>query len=295
MRPVRALPLALLLGLFVIGASCDEGRKNEEPVQASSAGAEQRITVDELALPAASKLEEGAKRRYERLVNDLLSPCGDPVSLARCIQGEHPCKTCKPAGRYLVRLVEEGFDRAEIESLYRNRYDADRGVELEVGESPVRGSPMAPVTIVEFSDFECPFCAAAHPVLERIVSESDGKVRLVFKQFPLDAHPNARAASRASVAAGRQGKFWDMHDRLFEHQNQLEPRQLEAHAEALGLDLERFRKDMESEATERRIEEDRALGRRAGVRGTPSIFINGRLFEGSLRGLPAYIEEELSQ
>jgi protein-disulfide isomerase len=295
MRPVRALPLALLLGLFVIGASCDEGRKEEDPTPAASAGAEQRVTVDELGLPEASQLEGGARARYERLVNDVLSPCGDPISLARCMRGERSCDGCKPAGRYLARLVEEGYDRGEIEELYRNRYDPDRKVELPVGESPVRGSPMAPVTIVEFSDFECPFCAAAHPVLEQIVEESGGKVRLVFKQFPLDAHPNARAAARAAIAAGKQGKFWEMHDRLFEHQDALEPHQLEGHAKALGLDTERFGEDMESEATERRIEEDRALGRRVGVRGTPSIFINGRLFEGSLRGLPAYVQEELAR
>lgn len=295
MRPVRALPFALLLGLFVIGASCDEGRKETEPAQAASAGAEQRVSVDELSIPEASRLDPGARSRYEGLVNDLLSPCGDPISLARCIRGERPCSSCKPAGRYLARLVQEGYDRAEIENLYRNRYDPERKVELPVDDSPVRGSPMAPVTIVEFSDFECPFCAAAHPVLERVVEESDGKVKLVFKQFPLDSHPNARDAARATIAAGKQGKFWEMHDRLFAHQDALEPHDLEAHAEALGLDVERFRADMESEATESRIEKDRALGRKAGIRGTPSIFVNGRLFEGSLQGLPAYVEEELTR
>jgi predicted DsbA family dithiol-disulfide isomerase len=293
MRPVRALPLALLLGLFAAGASCDEGRKEDEAAPSSTAGAEQRVTAAELGVTEASKLEAEALRRYERLINELLSPCGEPISVGRCARGAGTCAACRPAVQYLARLVDEGYERGEIEELYRLRFDPSKQVQLDVGESPVRGSPMAPVTIVEFSDFECPFCAAAHPVLERVVSESDGKVRLVFKQFPLESHPNARAAARATVAAGKQGKFWEMHDRLFDNQDALDPASLSRHARELGLDMERFRKDMGSEETEARIEADRALGRRAGIRGTPSIFINGRLYEGGLRSLPAYIEEEL--
>ena len=153
----------------------------------------------------------------------------------------------------------------------------------------------AAVTLVEFSDFECPFCGRAHPVLERIVREFDGQVRMVFKQYPLSMHEYADDASRATIAAGNQGKFWEMHDTLFEHQTALTPSDIEGYAEELGLDMERFRADMEAEATQAIIDRDRALGQELGVNSTPTIFVNGRKFEEPLENLGQYITEELAR
>ncbi|MFW6067106.1 MAG: DsbA family protein [Myxococcota bacterium] len=299
MRPVRALLFACVSGLFALGASCDDGPADEAGSSkgqgASTGGDAQRVDVDALGVAAVDDMGETDRERYGALVNELLSPCGQPVSLARCVTRGGECAECKPAATYVARLVEEGYEAGAIEERYRNRYGSEAEVELEVDGSPVRGSPMAPVTIVEFSDFECPFCGAGHPILERAVEESDGKVRLVFKHYPLDSHPRARAAARAAIAAGKQDKFWEMHDLLFENQDALEAADLEGYARRLELDLERFREDMRSESTEKRIEKDRLAGREAGVRGTPSIFVNGRLYEESLRHLPAYIEEELAK
>jgi protein-disulfide isomerase len=154
---------------------------------------------------------------------------------------------------------------------------------------------MAQVTIVEFSDFECPYCGRAHPIVQQVLNEFEGRVRVVFKNFPLSAHPHAMSAARAAVAAGNQGKFWEMHDLLFEHQQQLEEEDLEQYAEQLGLNMERFRAAMASPETQRKIDTDKEEGQRVGVEGTPTFFIDGRHFQEPPSALPAYIREELDQ
>ncbi|MFW5875592.1 MAG: DsbA family protein [Myxococcota bacterium] len=299
MKRPRALLFACLAGAFAVGASCDDGSAEEEaPANVDenrSAGSEQRIDVTSLGVPAVGDMADRDRDRYGRLVNDLLSPCGDPTSLARCAKEGGECTACGPAARYVARLVDEGFETGAIEKMYRARYTDEAQKDIDVQGSPVRGSPMAPVTIVEFSDFECPFCGGASPVLERVVDESEGKVRLVFKHYPLDSHPHARAAAKAAIAAGKQGKFWEMHDELFENQAALERSDLDEYARELGLDMEQFEEDMESDATEERISKDKTMGSKAGVRGTPAIFVNGRLYDEPLRNLPVYIEEELDR
>jgi protein-disulfide isomerase len=154
---------------------------------------------------------------------------------------------------------------------------------------------MAPITIVEFSDFECPFCGMTHPILERVLAENEGRVKLIFMHYPLDGHEHAQPAARAAVAAQSQGKFWEMHDLLFENQRALEAEDIERYAEEIGLDMTRFRADLQSDATQRRVEAQKALGRELDISGTPSIFINGRRFPEGPRSLPAYIQEELDQ
>ncbi len=284
-----------LLALQSLGASCndDPGPTSSGGGGNDSSGAER---VESLPQVDLSDLTGSEQRVWRDLVNDLLSPCGEPVSVARCVVEERACRKCVPAARYLARLVTEGYEKTEIEELYELRYGRDGEVDIDVGDAPVRGAPMAPVTIVEFSDFECPYCGAAHPVLERLLHEYEGQVKLVFMHYPLtEAHPNAMQAARAAVAAGQQGKFWEMHDRLFENQAALSEEDLARYAREIGLDVERFEEDLRSEETQRRIERDKALGRRLDVTGTPAIFINGRRFREPPRTLPAYVREELDQ
>lgn len=236
----------------------------------------------------------GDERLFAQLVTDLLSPCGEPVSVANCVREGTECSRCRPAARYLARLVASGYDRGEIRELYRHRYDDSGLVEIPIGDAPVRGSLVgAPITVIEFSDFECPYCGLAHPVLQRLAREYEGQVRVIFKHYPLPLHEHARPAARAAIAAQRQGKFWEMHDLLFEHQEALTPSDLEGYGRRLGLDLARFRTDMADPEVEQRIDDNRAEGREAGVQGTPSIFVNGRRFEGDFENLSAYVREEL--
>ena len=290
-RPRFPVVVLVMLALSSLGASCNDDGESSSAGEDSSGG-EQIESLEQVDVSQLTGTERGV---WRDLVNDVLSPCGEPVSVARCVAEERACRKCVPAARYLVRLVTEGYEKSEIEELYDLRYGPDDAAEIDIEGSPTRGAPMAPVTIVEFSDFECPYCGQAHPVLKRLLREQEGKVRLVFKHYPLSAHHNALPAARAAVAAGNQGKFWEMHDMLFEHQDALTEEDLEGYAERIGLDVEQFRADMRSEETQRVIERDRAQGRELGVTGTPTIFVNGRRFQEPPRALEAYVREELDQ
>jgi len=166
--------------------------------------------------------------------------------------------------------------------------------QLEIGDSPVKGNPEAPVTIVVFSDFQCPYCAKLLPELQQVEKLYPTQVKVVFKHFPLSMHQYARKAAAAAIAAGRQGKFWEMHDQLFASYNRLTDARVEEIASTLQLDLEQFRKDWQDPQNEQIIQRDQQLGQQAMVRGTPTVFINGRLLQDrSLGGFRRLIEEGL--
>jgi protein-disulfide isomerase len=145
----------------------------------------------------------------------------------------------------------------------------------------IRGPKKAPITLVEYGDFECPFCGDAYPVVEAVRRRLAQQLRFVYRHFPLaSAHPRAEAAAEAAEAAGAQGRFWEMHDMLFEHQDALEDRDLLAHAQAIGLDLTRFVAELAAGTHAARVREDFTSGVRSGVNGTPSFFINGLRYDG---------------
>jgi protein-disulfide isomerase len=157
----------------------------------------------------------------------------------------------------------------------------------------IRGPAAAPVTLVEYGDFECPFCGRAHYVLNELLAQYPEQVRLVFRHFPLaQAHPHAQRAAEASEAAAAQGQFWEMHDMLFENQDALDDESLLEYAAALGLDLDRFRQELVMRVHAPRVREDFLSGVRSGVNGTPSFFINGRRHDGpwDLEPLAAAVE-----
>jgi Na+/H+ antiporter NhaA len=145
----------------------------------------------------------------------------------------------------------------------------------------VRGSPQAPVTLVEYADFECPYCGQAEPMIRELLGNCDDELRYVFRHLPLsDVHPRAQLASEAAEAAGDQGAFWEMHDLLFENQERLTPADLRRYAEQLGLDVERFSDELHRHRHRHRVSADVASADASGVSGTPSFFINGRRHHG---------------
>jgi len=140
----------------------------------------------------------------------------------------------------------------------------------------------APLTLVEYGDYQCPYCGAAYPVVKRVQKKLGKKLRFVFRNFPLtQAHPYALIAAQAAEAAALQGKFWEMHDLLFEQQNHLEPDIIPSWAKRIGVDLDKFGNDITQRAVEKRLQEDRQSGIRSGVNGTPTFFINGTRYDGS--------------
>lgn len=164
-------------------------------------------------------------------------------------------------------------------------------------DGPAIGPADAPVTVVEFSDFECPYCVRIYPMLQEVVQKYEGKVRLVYRQFPLDIHDNAFRAAEASLCADAQGRFWDMHNAMFDNQQALEGDGLKELAAALGLDLGRFSQCMDSGRYAEQVNRDLQDGEVLGVSGTPATFVNGRMISGAVSGdvLIKMIDEELAR
>lgn len=168
--------------------------------------------------------------------------------------------------------------------------------EIDISAAPILGPEEAPVTIAVFDDFQCPYCAQLAPELTKLRQLYPQQVKLAFKNFPLGQHAYARRAAQAALAAERQGKFWEFYDRLFVNHNRLDDAQVEKIAAELQLDLERFRQDWRDPALDARIEQDLAEARHLDLRGTPAVFINGRLFQDrSPNGLRRAIEAELER
>ena len=143
------------------------------------------------------------------------------------------------------------------------------------------GNDDAPVTLVEYADYQCPYCGAAYPVIKRLQKSLRKKLRFVFRNFPLtESHPYALVAAQAAEAAALQGKFWEMHNMIFENQEALDPEILPVWADKIGLDVNQFVKAVNEGKVTKRIEEDYAGGEESGVDGTPSFFINGTRYDG---------------
>ena len=148
-------------------------------------------------------------------------------------------------------------------------------------KGPSRGPTNAPVTIVEFSDFQCPYCGREYPVIERLMKEYDGKLRLVFRHYPLDFHPFAQKAAEAGACAQDQGKFWELHDKMFTNQGKLAVADLKGYAKTLGMDATKFDKCLDSGEKKALVDDDLKAGSAAGVNGTPAFFINGIFVNGA--------------
>ena len=164
-------------------------------------------------------------------------------------------------------------------------------------EGKAKGAAGAPITIVEFSDFQCPFCTRVLPTLDKLQKDYPNKIRVFFKHNPLPFHSDATPAAQAAVAAELQGKFWPMHDKLFGNQQNLKRADLEKYAQEIGLDVEKFKKDIDSPAVKKRVDDDLELGKKLGVQGTPNFFIDGRPIRGAVpyEQFKAAIDDELAR
>ena len=161
------------------------------------------------------------------------------------------------------------------------RPDPSQRYRINIAGSPAKGPESAKVTLVEFSDFQCPFCSRVNPTLAQIEQEYGDDVRIVFKHLPLGMHPKAPAAHAAAEAAHRQGSFWEMHDRIFANQSEMGPDKYVEWATEIGLDVERFKRDAADAAVKRKVDADAAEAAALGVTGTPGFFVNGRFLRGA--------------
>jgi protein-disulfide isomerase len=278
---MRALSLVAIAFAILAIASCD----GKDPA-----------TANDVVLNGVDTTDLIPRERHEwsRQVTELIAPCPEvAVSIAQCVRERRPCDKCLDAANFVKKAVRDGMSPEQVERLYHARFDPVPVIPLE--GSPSRGPENAKVVIVEFADFECSHCAQAAPTLDEIWKRHQGEVRFVFKYLPLSIHPHSVLAARAAIAAANQGKFWTMHDVLFANQSRLERPDLDNYARAMQLDFDKFTADFDSAATTERLQRDRALADQLKVRGTPSLYINNRAYEGKGGSLEEVIVSELQR
>jgi protein-disulfide isomerase len=158
----------------------------------------------------------------------------------------------------------------------RTEFGAQLTVPVDEQRDHIQGPAAAPVTLLEYGDYECPYCGAAYPIVKQVQEKMGERLRFVFRNFPITtSHPHAEQAAEAAEAAATQSRFWELHDYLYEHQRQLETADLHAYAEQLGLDGDRFDRELAEHAYAGRVREDFMSGVHSGVNGTPTFYING--------------------
>lgn len=252
------------------------------------------------ALPAGidiSKLGDYERKVFFRVLNHESSACGKGHSLIHSIKQDSGCKRSVHAAKYAAKLVESGYTESEVGEELQKRYREPVQKSIEVGRAPRRGPGDAPVTIVEFVDYECPHCREAQTFLHQVTDAYPRQVRLFFKQFPLGGHTMARTAAEAAMAAHKQGKFWLYNDKVWPKSDVLTAAVLEQIAKDVGLDVPRWRTDMASDAIKNWVSQDKSDGVAMGINSTPTIYINGRKYSGrhDLESISDWIDEELGK
>ncbi len=293
----RSMLLAITL-LLTLGVACRSPEGGESGVPAAEAselpqvdegsGADQVAqAADDAEGPAIDRypqllfalLEPDERARFVRLAGSELCPCeGQISSLDECLQAvETSCELALMSADVMMRLIKEDADDVEIlDAAQQIVANLQRVHEFDLENTQWKGADEPAVVVVEFADFQCPL---GH-VISRVAADYGDNVRFYFKHFPLGSHPNALVAAAATVAAQKQGRFWEFHDLVFENQAQLnmveDPSEmLMGFAEELGLNLETFRRDIGSDEVLAQVAADRAEGEAAGLMATPTVFIDG--------------------
>ncbi|MCA9681173.1 MAG: thioredoxin domain-containing protein [Myxococcales bacterium] len=243
-----------------------------------------------------SKLNETQQATFYTMINRELSACDKPHSLATSLRDDGECRNSLIVAQFIADRLAEGATPSDIKLDIDAVVSALTAKEIPIEGRPVYGNDIAPVTVVVFADFECPHCKMEAPVLRKAIQQYRGKAKLVFEHFPLRMHARAEYAAFACEAAHLQGKFWEMHDLVFDHQTQLEDEDLERYAGQIpGLDVAKWKQDYQSEAVKLTVAKDRKIGEALDIQGTPAVYINGRLVTPLLWGgsLEAWIDDAL--
>lgn len=264
--------------------SAAPAQAQEEPLAASPQGAPAADATPPpapLSLPASlvvDDLDDAEKALLRSILSDQFDPCGKSRSFLDSLAAGD-CALAPRLARSAVLAIGQGFGKRRVVTLLLREIERlNTVVEVDTGGAPARGPADAKVVVVLFSDFECPYCKDTAAPLDAL-QEHYG-FRLVYKHYPLErAHPSAKGAARAAWAAGRQERFWEMHDVLFHNSPALDWPAVKGYAKGVGLDMKRFVADFESEASTLAVAADVAAGGKAGVDGTPTFFINGRRAE----------------
>jgi protein-disulfide isomerase len=230
----------------------------------------------------AKTLDGAQKGRVEKLLDGLANTRGCEGTLSSCIkEGD---LTARRHGGYVARMVRKNKTDKDIESGIADRAASAfpaRTFKVNVEDRPSRGKDSAPVSLVEFACFECPYCAYLAPKLADLGKTFGGKVRHVYKFFPVRSHERGVPAALSGLAAFRQDKFWPMHDLLYSNRAALGDKELQAYAKKVGLDIAQYKAAIAAPESMKVVEKDKLEGMRLGVDGTPAFFVNGKLYKGS--------------
>ncbi len=270
------------------------------PAQAPTA-ANAWQTSETLGTIDLSSLSPVQKRAVLKLVREQDCSCLCGMKVAECIAKDPNCAYSKQLAAIAIQGVKDGKSLVEISKLMDSSPKAHRPKILEdpvaipVDGSPVKGPVDGRITIVEFSDFECPYCSLAVKEVYSVMAAYPNDTKLIFKQFPLSMHPNAPLAAAASLAAKEQGKFWELHDLMFANFRKISRDNILVWAKQIGLDMEKFKNDLASTKYESVIKKDVADGEAVGVYGTPAFFINGKHYNGpvTMESLKPILDAEL--
>lgn len=294
MNPVRLsmLPMLLVLALAVPSAG---GAETHPPI----------TDLSRLKEVDWTGLSDAQKKTALKVMNENDCNCGCKMTVAACRDRDSSCRRSLIFSRTVIDALREGKPEAEVVRVLKAKsatfveakLPEDSGVayNIDIAGNPVRGPKDARVVIVEFSDFQCPFCAGVQSTLDQVLKAFPKEVRLVYKQFPLNIHQYARQAAVASMAANAQGKFWQLHDKMFQNFSAINEENIKKWAKEVGLNQAEFEKAMQSGRHEAQVQKDLADGAAARVLGTPSMFINGkRVQDRSFEGFKKVILEELA-
>ncbi len=311
MRTAKALVSVAYVGWTIVAAAsfaCAKSPPEALSAPAASQGggggakgsAAAAAGGDDMTPPAGvnvSKLDELAKKIFFRVVNNEPSICGKGQSLMASAKKDASCRRSLNAVKYVARLADQGYTQSEIVESLEKRYRSTQPKVIDVSEAPMEGSAGAKVTLVEFADYECPHCKRLQPVLRQILDEFKGEVRMYFKHYPLPQHTNARLAAEAAVAAQKQGKFWPFQEKVWENQDSLSPAELEKFGKELGLDMAKFRVDLDDAKVKARVQKDRVDGTTLGLSSTPTLYINGREYTDAkdTESLREWVKEEIGK
>jgi protein-disulfide isomerase len=270
-----------------------------------AAGAAASVDTSKIKEVDFSGLSEAQIRIALRIMASNPCNCGCNMTVAECRERDSSCRRSLIFARTVIDALRDKKSEAETVKVLQQKASTfvearppdDAGVvyNIDTTRNPVRGPQSAPVTIVEFSDFQCPYCAGLQPVLDQVLKAFPKEVRLIYKQYPLNIHQYARQAAAASLAAHAQGKFWALHDKLFQNVSAINDENIRKWAREVGLDMGEFDKAMQGGQFEAMVQKDIADGASARVIGTPTVFINGKKIQGqSFEAYKKAIQEELA-
>jgi protein-disulfide isomerase len=251
-------------------------------------------------------LTAAKKNTALRLTRNFGCPCGCDLKVAECRVKDPGCAISKGLASVMVDALKQGKNESETIAAARESKFGEAPAPPKLLEDPIviptAGSPEigaanAAVTLVEFSDFQCPYCFSGAAKLHAVVKAFPTQVKLIFKHYPLDTHSQAAMAAAAAVAAHKQGKFWALHDSMFANRRDLSRPAILALAAKAGLEIKRFTADFDSPETRNAVMRDREDGDKAGITGTPTVFINGQHYNGPLdmEKIRPIIEAELKK